>query len=122
MWKISSAGTWTKSGSRVDPLSFKIAQLAGVDLSSHLTTSIEDAHPAEYDWIAVMDAGHLEALTIEFPELQEKIHLLSSLAGLTPYEIKDPLKHDFDMAMEIVLDMQDCVRRFYRQLMRGGNY
>ncbi len=120
VWRINSAGTWTKSGMHAGKYAFRVARLVGIDLGGHKTTSIKDAHPDKYDWIAVMETGHLEALSLEFPELKERIHLLTSLAGLNPYEIRDPVNYDLEISVEIIMDMQDCVRRFYHRLTTNG--
>lgn len=115
-WRVASAGTWTKTGLKISNSAARIARKAGVDLSSHLTTSIVDARPHSYDLIAVMDDGHKEALVVEYPELTGRIHLLTELAGLEPYEILDPLQYDSEMAVEIALDVQDCVRRMIQMM------
>ena len=114
--RVASAGTWTDSGLAVGVTSLDLAQAVGVDLRRFRTTSIEDVRLGEYDWIIVMEAGQQEALSIEHPELRERIQLLTALAGMFPSDIPDPLKFDRETALGILRDMQQCARQLARKM------
>jgi protein-tyrosine-phosphatase len=43
-----------------------------------------------FNLILVMERGHQEALRVEFPELSNRIHLLSEMAGMR-HDIYDPM-------------------------------
>lgn len=116
-----SAGTWTKSGLELAPLALRLAERMGVNLSTFRTTSIEDVDLSSYRWILVMESGHQEALTLEFPHLKDRISLLTTFAGLHPSDIPDPVKYDLPTAVGILTDMQDCVQRAAERLNSGNS-
>jgi protein-tyrosine phosphatase len=62
----------------------------GVDLSSHRSRLISADLLRDYSLILVMQSGHKEALSVEFPDLMSKVFLLSDVVGTVPYDIPDP--------------------------------
>ena len=119
-FKAESAGTWTKSGLELAPFALRLAERIGVDLAGFRTTSIEDVDLSSYRQILVMECGHQEALTLEFPHLKDRICLLTAFAGLHPSDIPDPVKYDLPTAVGILTDMQDCVQRAAERLNSGN--
>ena len=63
-----------------------------------------------------MEKGQQEALSIEHPELQERIQLLTALAGSFPSDIPDPMNFDRETALGILRDMQKCTRKLARKM------
>ena len=119
-WRVESAGTWTQSGLGVDRRCLALAQGLEIDLSAHKTVSIVELDVSIYDWIAVMERGHQEALLLESPALKGKVHLMTSLAGFPPSDIPDPLTMDTETARSILLDMRDCARLIAKRIATGG--
>ena len=109
LWRADSAGTWTKTGLPEIPHAIKLAERLGVDISSHLTTSIEDVDFEKYTWVLVMERGHLEALTNEYAVHKDKIQLLSSFAGAISLDIPDPVSADLKTALGWLEEMQAMV-------------
>ena len=109
--RVASAGTWTRSGMPVSPAAMAYAATFGIDLRHFRTTSIEQVKLAEYDYIIVMEKGQQEALSIEHPQLQPRIHLLAALAGCFSSDIPDPAQVDRDTAINILQDMRVCVQQ-----------
>jgi len=89
-WSVGSAGTWTKSGLPPMQEAIQSAAVIGLDLTNHKSRLINAKLMKEYTLILVMDTGHKEALSVEFPELMDKIFLLSEAVGKVPYDIPDP--------------------------------
>jgi protein-tyrosine-phosphatase len=56
-----------------------------------------------------MELGHQEALVSEFPEVKERVFLLTALAGLVPYNIRDPLSQDPETAKDVIRDLRECI-------------
>ena len=108
-WRVDSAGTWTKTGLPPIPYATKLAEGLGIDLSSHLSTSIEDVDLEKYTWVLVMERGHLEALTNEYAVHKDKIQLLSSFAGAISLDIPDPVSADLKTALGWLEEMQAMV-------------
>lgn len=111
-WIVESAGTWTVSGRPVPPDALAAASALDLDLKSHLTRRVNKNLLAKFDLILVMEKGHREALRIEFPFLEEKIHLLSVLADHLEYDIADPEKHSLETP-EIVREISRLIDRAY---------
>jgi protein-tyrosine phosphatase len=108
-WVVSSAGTWTRDGLPVLAVCSDLARANGVDLSEHRTRSIANISIRDFDVIVVMEQGHQEALASEFPETRERVFLLTTLAGLPPYDIQDPLLQDAETASDIIRDLRECI-------------
>jgi protein-tyrosine phosphatase len=104
-WLIDSAGTWTKSGSMIHSQTIEDANHFGLDVRGHRSRQVTYELLSKHNLILVMEAGHKEALDIEFPDLAEKIHLLSEVVDGITYDIPDPFslegKHDRDVATEL---------------------
>ena len=60
----------------------------------------------------MMERGHREALRIEFPSFQTKIHLLSEMADHLEYDIADPANSGLD-AGKFVTEMARLIERAY---------
>ena len=116
---VSSAGTWTGDGLPVMPFCNELARAFGVDLSRHRTHSITSVPIRDFDVIVVMEQGHKEALVSEFPEIRPRVFLLTSLAGLFPYDIQDPLSVDAETAKDIIKDMRDCVELAFEPIIQA---
>lgn len=104
-WRISSAGTWTKSGSPIHAQTIEDASHFGLDVRGHSSRQVSRQLLAEHDLVIVMETGHKEALVIEFPDQSGKISLLSEVVDGLTYDIPDPFslegRHDRDVASEL---------------------
>ena len=107
-WRIGSAGTWASAGMPPMPKAVDAMAELGIDISGHRSCSVDDAQIGSYALILVMERGHREALSVEFPEFADRVHLLSEMTGQA-YEIGDPIagpssgyRHTAEMLEEIV--------------------
>lgn len=89
-WQVSSAGTWTTEGRPAPNDAIEIARSVGVDLNGHKTRMVNQKMLEEADLVLVMEEGHKEALRVEFPFAQQKVHLLSHIVHGLAYDIPDP--------------------------------
>jgi protein-tyrosine phosphatase len=108
-WQIGSAGTWTTPGKPVIPGVSDAARKFGIDLSGHRSAEVSRGLLSEYDLVLVMQAGQKEALLTEFPDLQERIHLLSEVVEHRSYDIPD-LPGSEQEAAEIVEELNGLIR------------
>jgi protein-tyrosine-phosphatase len=46
--------------------------------------------------IIVMESGHKESLSSEFPAVRDRLHLLSEIVDGVPYDIPDPAQPGID--------------------------
>ena len=109
-WRIGSAGTWAIPRQPTIPRVLSIARRFGIDLSEHSSMIVSRRLLSEYDLILVMQASHREALLTEFPELTERIYLLSDVVEHHSYDIPDSLESEAGV-LEVLTELQDLLRR-----------
>jgi protein-tyrosine-phosphatase len=88
-WQVGSAGTWARPGLPALPVVLEAARALGLDLSGHRAARLDGAMLQAYDLVLVMQAGQLEALRSEFPDLNEHIYLLSHVLERRTYDFPD---------------------------------
>ena len=102
---INSAGTWTKIGTPIHSQTIIEAHRFNVDVSQHKSQQVTADLLAQSDLVLVMEAGHKEAISLEFPQFKRKIHILSEVVDGIPYSIPDPFsaegKHDRNISDEL---------------------
>ncbi len=92
VWTVESAGTWTKGGMPVPEIVLQIGKRLGLTgLEKHHSRPVDHYLLTKFDLSLVMEAGHKEALGIEFPNLQKKIRLLSEVVNGISQDIPDPI-------------------------------
>lgn len=89
-WEVTSAGTWVTIPMAPTKEAYVEAQKRGLFLGQRLSKSIESLQVSSFDLIVVMEKGHKEALLTEFPDLRDKVFLLTEIGGGTGYSIPDP--------------------------------
>ncbi len=88
-WTVLSAGSWVHDLVPPTPEAFNEAAKRGLDISSHIAVGIEEFDLDSIDLLLVMEQGHKEALLLDFPNLSDRIFLLTELSG-PAYTIPDP--------------------------------
>lgn len=88
-WRVESAGTWAQEGEPASEGSSIVMLRRGVDLSEHRSRMVSKNMLKEFDLILTMEAGHKEALQIEFPEFASRIFMLSEMQGVSA-PVRDP--------------------------------
>lgn len=111
-WEIASAGTWTSRGYSAAENTLNVLAARNLDASHHCSQPVKRELLEKYQLILVMEAGHDEALKIEFPDLSSKIFMLSEMVGkkLDVYDpIGGPLSEFEDMAKEVEAYLKDGI-------------
>jgi protein-tyrosine phosphatase len=114
-WKVGSAGTWTTEGRLAPNDALEAARALGINLGAHQTRMVNKKMMEEYDLIVVMEEGHKEALQVEFPFAQNKIHLLAYLAQDMEYDIADPASSPGETRV-ILQEVAGMVRAGYEKI------
>jgi len=114
-WIVGSAGTWAAPGQTVLPEVLEAAANLGVDLSGHISVRLDSQLLSEYDLILVMQESQREALQHEFPDLQERIHLLSFVVEYASYDIPDTFDSPQGI-MGVTVVMNELIRRGLRYI------
>lgn len=89
-WCVGSAGTWAGDGLPPMPMAVKAMSLRGIDIGSHTSVPIDDVALESYQLILVMERGHKEAIALEFPEIADRVYLMSEMTGGTT-DVVDPV-------------------------------
>ncbi|CAN5424459.1 low molecular weight protein arginine phosphatase [soil metagenome] len=110
-WRIESAGTWAYAGKTAHPQMCRAAQEVGLELSQHRAQRIEAVPTlSAFDLILTMERSHKESLQIEFPQLRQRLHLLSDMAGIA-YDISDPIGGSLDTFRYTLRELDVLIRK-----------
>ena len=114
-FRVSSAGTWTTPDQPVTSDALQIASKYELNLNFHKSRPITKGILSSADLIIVMEAGHRESLSHEFPAVQKRIYLLSEVTGQTPFDIPDPYNCD-ESPNRIAGEIIDLIDAGYDQI------
>ena len=94
-WQIQSAGTWTEQGVPATQFSQIVMARRQLDLTQHRSQLVDGELLRTADIILVMTQNHRESLQAEFPEIAERVYLLSQLVD-RKFDIEDPYGGSLD--------------------------
>ena len=103
-WRVESAGTWALEGYPASERAREVLKTRGMSVEDHLSRGVTQEILETFDLILTMEDGHKEALQIEFPELAERIFLLSEMVDQR-YNVPDPMSGslaDFEEAADLL--------------------
>ena len=92
-WIIGSAGTSAADGIMATPFARRVMAARGLNLESHRSRVVTASLLESANLILTMTRNHREALCLEFPQFDHKIHLLSELIDQT-FDIDGPAGGD----------------------------
>lgn len=104
-WRVSSAGTWAEDGAPASSYSSEVLAELGFDLKPHRARRVDRQMIEAADLLLCMTRSQREALQAEFPDLADRIQLLSAMAGLA-YDISDPYGGARQGYVEMVAEIQ----------------
>lgn len=119
-WVVQSAATWGPAGQRASVLAREVAAENGLNLDTHRSQRVEDLDLGTFDLILVMQAGHLEALRAEFPDLRDRIQLLSDMAG-PAYGVKDPAGGDLETHRKTWQEIERLIEGGFEEILKTAN-
>jgi protein-tyrosine-phosphatase len=88
-WHVETAGTWAVDDLPPMPHAQAVMTERGLDLRQHRSRCVSGELLRESDLVLAMEAGQKEALQVEFPDVADRIHLLSEMSGRA-VDILDP--------------------------------
>ena len=91
LYRAESAATWGINGLPAAEDGQRVMLEMGLDTSKHRSREVTPEIVQKADLILAMESGHVEALKFEFWNKEDKIFLLSEMAG-PPYDIRDPFR------------------------------
>lgn len=89
-WKITSAGTYTRNGMPTTSEVLTVLEEYGIDASSHRSRVITRRKIMNHQLVLCLASNHKEALQAEWPDLKNRIYLLSEMVGKTA-SVDDPI-------------------------------
>ena len=115
-WSVGSAGTWADPNRLVIPPMKRIASHLHIDLSAHKSRRISRDLLESYDLILVMESNQREALLVEFPEIRDRLFLLSDVTVGRAYNIPDPHAQPGDTLQDVAAELQDLIDKGYKNI------
>ncbi len=106
LWKIDSAGTWAPEGEPASGKTQFLLKQRGIDIHDHLSKTVSLKLLRSFNLVLTMERGHEEALRVEFPEIKNRVFLLSEMIGQR-YDIQDPYNGTLD---DYVVAIQEIER------------
>ncbi|MDY6845975.1 MAG: low molecular weight phosphotyrosine protein phosphatase [Chloroflexota bacterium] len=113
---VSSAGTWAKSGMPAMPKAVQLGEGFDLDLGFHRSRVITERILSKSDLILVMEAGHKEAITHEFPGTQGRVFLLTEAVGKLAVDIPDPYGEKRAPPEDVIKEIVDLIDHGYEQI------
>lgn len=110
-WRIESAGTWAVKGQRTTPEVLKVMRERGLDASAHRSQLVSRGLLSGFNLILALASNHKEALRAEFPELADRIYLLSEMVNIHR-DVEDPIGGP-------LIEFQAAAREIDNYLTRG---
>ena len=89
-WRIASAGIWAQEGAPAIGEAQAVLREMHLDLGKHRSRNVLQVEVRSFDLVLVMETNQKEALRVTFPDIAERIYLLSEMAG-SPLDIPDPV-------------------------------
>lgn len=115
-WVVGSAGTWTDPGLPPAREAVQAASQLGVSLDGHASCLVNEELLSGYDLILVMEMGHKEALESEFPDVENRVFLLSEVVDGMNYDIPDPASSNEGSPQEIANEVCNLVRKGFSRI------
>ena len=112
-WKIESAGTWAAEGQPAARFTQQVLLARGIDISSHRSRSVTPYLLKTFNLILTMEAGHKEALKVEFPDISRKFFTLSQMIDQS-FDIFDPIGGP-------LVEFEETAREIFQILTKGFN-
>jgi len=88
-WQVESAGTWGLDGDSAAAGSQAVVNNLDIDISEHRARRVNYDMLSSYNLVLTMESGHKEALCVEFPDISDRIYMLSEMAG-EKNDVDDP--------------------------------
>lgn len=90
VWRIESAGVWALNRSPAVENTLQVLRKRGIDLSRHISRQITFEMAEEFNLILTMESNHQEALRAAFPELADKVFMMTEMIG-KKVDVADPI-------------------------------
>ena len=115
-WRIESAGVWAINGYPATDFAIRAMMDTGLDLNDHHSQPVTELLLGEFDLILCMEHEQSSFLKRNFPNIKEKIFLVSEMAGETK-DIWDPVGLSLDTNREKVNEMLALMEKGFHKIL-----
>ena len=118
---VGSAGVGAMDGYPASPETLRVMREQGIDMSEHQSRRITPAMVRTADKIFVMEVMHKEAIVRNWPEAEEKTHLLTEYSTdqfqrSLEIDIPDPIHMPNNFYNSVFQVIRDCVMRIAEEM------
>lgn len=115
-WRVESAGVWAADGLPSPSAARQVAVRLGFDLDGHRSRRIEDVNLAQFDRIFTMERVERNTLRAAFPELAERIYMVSEAADGQEQNVTDP-RATVDAVLHTARRLDDLIAKALPELL-----
>lgn len=119
---VSSAGIAAFPGMPASNNAVQALKTAGIDLSQHSASMIDNAMIDSADLILTMTASHKKHLLQRRPDAAYKIHTLGEHCGTTKKDIDDPFGGDLDIYLNCKDEISRHIEILVKKLKEKGEF
>ncbi|MCA9074622.1 MAG: low molecular weight protein arginine phosphatase [Planctomycetaceae bacterium] len=103
---VGSAGLAAGTGASASPESVEVCQAHGLDLTGHSSRPLTEDLLLAADKVFTMTRGHRDAILSRYPELEERVELVSR----SGYDVSDPIGWGMDAYEQCHTEITESLR------------
>jgi protein-tyrosine-phosphatase len=109
-WHVESAGVWATDGAPATENARKMMLDRGLSLAHHKSQPISAELMHAFDIILVMENRHQTELQRDYPEVANRVHLMTAMVGETR-NVNDPVWGTEDFYRVTANELEDLINR-----------
>ena len=117
VWKVESAGTWAVAGIPAAINSRLAMYNRELDIEDHRSQPVNGKMLNTFDLILTMERRHKETLSIEFPEISDRVYVITEMVG-SLFDIWDPVGASLDEFESTANELEDILTQGYGYIKR----
>jgi len=114
-WRIESAGTWSYEGQPVVENTRQVLEARGITIPGFGSRTVHLDLLRQFNLILTMEAGHKEALEIEFPSIANRVYLLSEMVS-EHNDIPDPIGQPIDEFEKLAGELEQMIDQGFERI------
>jgi protein-tyrosine-phosphatase len=114
--RVRSAGVWALEGQPASAYAMRVMNERDLDISAHRGRNLTQQDIDDAEAILVMTKRHSEIISRDWKRGDDKVHLLSEMAG-QPYDIQDPYGGSIADYRRTASELAELIERGYPRIM-----
>ena len=116
-WIVDSAGTWAVAGIPAAKNSRLAMYNRELDIEDHRSQPVNGKMLNTFDLILTMEQTHKETLSIEFPEISDRVYVITEMIG-SCYDIWDPVGATLAEFENTADELDNILNKGYKNIKR----